>query len=210
MMKNAILLLLILNIAGYVYAQNEEVPNLLVIEKSDITGEGDTINGFFAYFDKTWSSKQNTLFGFNLDLDKDFSITARFKSTKNKSVYGIGFINAYGGNTAGFLINQKGEYNLYLLFDGSSCLLNGSRSYEGWKKSGAINKNSDETNFLMIDKKEQNFSVYINEHLIESYTLKVKLGDYFFTDYGILINGENPFVTIQSFSILGTKKNETN
>jgi hypothetical protein len=209
-MKNAVLLLIILNIPRYFYAQNEEVPNLFILEKSYITGEGDTINDFFASIDKKWSSKQNALFGFNLDLDKDFSITARFESPKNKSVYGIGFINAYGGNTAGFLINQKGEYNLYLLFDGSSCLLNGSRSYEGWKKSDDINKKSGEINFIKIDKKEQNFSVYINEHLIESYTLKVKLGDYFFTDYGILINGEDPLVTIQSFSIEGTKKNETN
>ena len=209
-MKTKILLLFLLCTPFYFYAQNGEKPELLILDQSSVTGEGDTINSFFASFSRSFSSAHNVLYPFNLDLNKDFTITARFETTKTKSGYGIGFINAYGGNTAGFLINEKGEYNLYVLFDGTSCLLVGNRSFEDWKKTKAIQRNSGQTNFLKLERKEQNVLIYINEELVETCTLIDKLGKYYFTGYGIIVNGEDEPVTIQSFSIDGTKKKETN
>jgi hypothetical protein len=209
-MKNKVLLLFVLITPLYIYAQNGDKPQLLILDQSYVTGEGDTINQFFASFSTSFSSTQNVLYSFNMDLNQDFTITARFETTKTKSGYGIGFINAYGSNTAGFLINEKGEYKLYVLFDGTSCLLDGNRSYEGWKKTKAIRRNSGQTNFLKLEKKEQNLSIYINEQLLETCILSDKLGQYYFTDYGIIVIGEDEPVAIQSFSIDGTKKKETN
>jgi len=141
------------------------------------------------------------------DINKDFVIEASFKIVNKDVTYGIGFWNTMGDNKAGLLINEDGRFKLYLLYGNDTCLLNGNRSFQGWKNCEFILKQKGSINKLKMIKKNNSLSIFINDNKIESYKLPDDFGKYLFTDLGIIIEGKELFAKIYSFEIISEKNN---